>query len=102
MYAICHTKSNDVLAAVKEIVKRGYNFPVFQVGQKLYERLNKDQSRVTPYINSKKRLFIINKKTLSLHKVGCVHAGRSKKEGIVGAYLVRPKDTGLKSCKTCM
>lgn len=102
MYAICHTKSSDVLAAVKEMVKKGHNFPICQVGQKLYRRLEANQRRVVPYVTSKKRLFVINKKTLALHKEGCVHAARSNKACIIGAYLVRPKDTGLTTCKTCM
>ncbi len=99
MYTICHTKGNDVLEAVKVMVKKGYKFPIFQVGQKLYKRLEKDRTKVTPFMENRKRMYTVNLKSKIIHRKSCRYADK----GIfVNAYLVRPKNTGLKICKTCM
>ena len=45
MYAICSVVKNDVLKAVKEMVKKGYNFPVIQVSKKQYKELDQDHGR---------------------------------------------------------
>ena len=101
MYAMCHTKSNDVLACIKEMRNKGVKFPVFQVGQKLYKECDKDHSKAMEIAKNKKRHFVINMTTKTVHKKGCDVLKRVKKECLIGAYLVRPKDTGLKMCKTC-
>jgi len=102
MYAMCHTKSNDVLACIKEMLKQGSKYPIFQVGQKLYEQCDKDRSKAMTITRNKKRHFVINMSTKMIHRKGCEIAKRTKKACLIGAYLVRPKDTGLAMCKKCM
>lgn len=101
MYAMCHTKSDDVVACIKEMKKRGVKYPIFQVGQKLYKQCDKDRSKAMDIARNKKRHFVINMTTKTIHKEGCTVLDRSNKECLVGAYLVRPKDAGLKMCKSC-
>lgn len=102
MYAICHTKSDDVKAALNEMKKRGVSYPIVQVGQKLYKQMEKDKSvsnsRVTRIIAKKSRKFFINLSTSMVHKQGCSKQGKK----FIEAYLVRPKDTGLPLCSLCM
>jgi len=102
MYAMCHTKSDDVVACIKEMLKRGHKYPILQVGQKLYKQCEKDHSKAMEIAGNKKRHFIINMTTKVVHKKGCSIAQRISPNCIVGAYLVRPKDTGLTMCKKCI
>jgi len=101
MYAMCHTKSNDVLACIKEMKKRDVKYPILQVGQKLYKQCDKDRNKAATVAQNKKRHYVINMTTKTIHKEGCDVLKRAKKECLVGAYLVRPKDAGLKMCKSC-
>lgn len=98
MYAICHTKSDDVKAALKEMKKQNHRGPIIQVGQKLYKRMEKDNTCVRQIINNKARKFFINLSTSMVHKQGCSKQGKK----FIEAYLVRPKDTGLPLCSLCM
>ena len=98
MYAICHTKSNDVKAALAEMKKRKYTFPLIQIGQKLYKRLEANQSEVPQLIENKHRMFSINLCSGRVHKKTCSKQGKK----IIDAYLVRPLDAGLPLCGSCM
>lgn len=102
MYAMCNTKSNDVVACIQEMKTRGVKYPIFQVGQKLYNQCDKDRSKAMEIARNKKRHFVINMATKVVHRKNCDIAKRTNKESLIGAYLVRPKDTGLKICKSCM
>jgi hypothetical protein len=102
MYAMCHTKSNDVVACIQEMKNRNAKYPILQVGQKLYNQCDKDRSKAMEIAGNKKRHFVINMSSGMVHRKGCEIAKRTNKECLIGAYLVRPKDTGLKMCKSCM
>jgi len=102
MYAMCHTKSDDVLACIHEMRKRNIKYPIFQVGQKLYKRCEKDRGKASEIAGNKKRHYAINMTTRMIHRENCEIIKRSNPDCIIGAYLVRPKDTGLKMCKHCM
>lgn len=102
MYAMCHTKSNDVVACIKEMKKQGVNHPILQVGQKLYKQCDKDRSKAMEVARNKKRHYVINMASGTLHKKGCPSVKRAKKENLVEAYLVRPKDTKLIMCVCCL
>jgi hypothetical protein len=103
MYAMCHTKDNDVLKCVKKMRSQKVNYPIFQVGQDCYKKCDADRSLAMKKVaKGKNRRFAINMATETLHREGCKVLKRTKKSSLIGAYLVKPKDTGLKSCKHCM
>lgn len=102
MYAMCHTKSNDVLACIKEMKNRNVKCPILQVGQTLYKKADKDRGLALQIAGNKKRRYVINMTTKTLHKEDCDVLKNANKGCLIGAYLVRPKDTGLKTCKLCM
>ena len=98
MYTICHTKSDDVKAALAEMKKRSFTCDLFQVGQKLYKRMEKNQDDVLDLVSDKNRMFTININTGMVHKSTCSRKGKKT----ISAYLVRPKDAGLPLCQVCM
>lgn len=102
MYAMCHTKSTDVIDCIKKMKKCGLKYPILQVGQKLYKQCKKDRSKAMEIARNKKRRYVINMATGTLHKDVCPSVRRANKENLVGAYLVRPKDTGLTMCIYCL
>lgn len=102
MYAMCHTKSDDVMACIKEMKKQGVKYPILQVGQKLYKQCDKDHGKAMTIAQNKKRHYVINMATGTLHKKGCPSIKSAKSKNLVGAYLVRPKDTGLTMCICCL
>lgn len=101
MYAICNTKNGDVKDCVKTMKKLGVKRPIIQVGQKLYTTAERDLRTASKLVTDKNRRFAINMTTGMVHKEGCTTVKRIKKECLVGAYLIRPKKTGLKLCKHC-
>lgn len=102
MYAMCHTKSDDVVACIKEMKKRGVKYPILQVGQKLYKQCKKNHNKAMEIARNKKRQYVINMATGTLHKDVCPSIRRANKKNLVGAYLVRPKDAGLIICVYCL
>lgn len=102
MYAMCHTKSDDVMACIKEMKKHGFTYPILQVGQKLYKQCDKDRGKAMEIARNKKRQYVINMGTGTLHKEGCSAIKTVKRENLITAYLVRPKDTGLVKCACCL
>ena len=100
MYAICNTTQDDVLNAVKEMVKKGYKFPITQVGQKPYRGADRDRSQA-PELTERTHKHVVSLNAGTLHKKDCRIA---KKTGInrVGASIVNVGATGLKLCKVCM
>jgi len=101
MYAICETKNDDVKACIKEMLKLRYAYPLIQVGQKLYQQCRADRSKASEVARNKKRRFAINMGTGMIHRERCSILERTNKDHIIGAYLVKPKTTGLKMCKHC-
>jgi len=101
MYAMCHTKSNDVSECVKEMKKQGVNHPILQVGQKLYRQCEKDHSIAVGLVQSKESRYTINMSTRTVHKKDCCAVKCSKSENLVNAYIVRLKNTGLILCGRC-
>jgi hypothetical protein len=102
MYAICNTIQGDVADAVKAMNKMGFKYPIFQVGRRGYSRLDRNRDDVPAKINAKTAKHVINLKTGVIHKKGCPVLNRAKDASKVGAYLVNPAATGLKTCKVCM
>ena len=102
MYAMCHTKSDDVVACLKEMKKQGVRYPILQVGQKLYKQCDKDRSKAMEIARNRKRQYVINIASGTLHKKGCPSVKRAKEENLVEAYLVRPKDVKLVKCVCCL
>ena len=102
MYAMCNTKSDDVKACIKEMKKLGVRRVIFQVGQKLYKQCEKNHSKAMEITRGKKRRYAINTASLVLHKKGCPSVKHIKRENLVSAYLVRPKDTNLTMCVCCL
>lgn len=102
MYAMCHTKSDDVVACIEKMKKRGVVYPIFQVGQKLYKRCDKDRRKAMEIARNKKRRYVIDMASGTLHKKGCSDIKSVKSENLIDAYLVRPKDTGLVKCVCCL
>jgi hypothetical protein len=102
MYAMCSTKNNDVLACIEEMNKQGSRYSIFQVGQKLYTKYDKDRTKAVEISNSRKRKHIIVITTKTIHKQGCHKLKRYKSENLIQAYLVRPKKAGLKLAHCCM
>ena len=98
MSAICHTKSDDVKAALAEMRKHNYTFPLFQVGQKLYKHLEANPEDTPQLVENKTKMFSINLSTGMIHKRTCSRQGKK----VIKAYLVRPRDTGLPLCRSCM
>lgn len=103
MYAICSVVKNDVLKAVKEMVKKGYNFPVIQVSKKQYKDLEQNQEQIPEVgrsVTEKGFPHAINLKTRVLHKVGCPYHRGAKY--ITSASIVsKPSTTGLRICRHC-
>lgn len=103
MYAMCHTKSNDVVACIEKMKRQGITgCPIFQVGQKLYKQCKEDNQKALKIAQNKKRRYAINMASLVLHKENCPSVKRIKRENLVGAYLVRPKDANLTMCTCCL
>ena len=103
MYAVCSVVKNDVIKAVKEMVKRGYNFPVIQVSKKQYKELDQDHGRVPEVAGSiveKGFPHAINLKTGVLHKVGCPYH-RGAKYVTSASIISKPSTTGLRICRHC-
>lgn len=103
MYAICSVVKNDVLKAVKEMVKKGYNFPVIQVSKNQYKDLKQNHGRVPEVASSiveKGFPHAINLKTRVLHKVGCPYH-RGAKDVASASIISKPSTTGLRVCRHC-
>lgn len=103
MYAICSVVKNDVLKAVKEMVKKGYNFPVIQVSKKQYKELDQDHGRIPEVgrsITEKGFPHAINLRTGVLHKVGCPWL-RGAKDVVSASITSKPSTTGLRVCRHC-
>lgn len=101
MFAICNTTFGDVKDCIKEMLKLGYAHPIVQVGQKLYEQCNQHFDKAAEVIQNKKRRFAINMTTGMIHRENCPIVKRINPSCLIGAYLVRPKEAGLKMCKHC-
>jgi len=104
MYVICNTSQDDVLNAVKAMVKQGFVHPIHQHGAKVYNRLDasRNHTDITD-ANEKKRKVTeatINLKTQTIHKRNC--SRRGKDANVVHAKLNNLKKTGLKLCGSCM
>jgi hypothetical protein len=100
MYAICNTIQGDVADAVKAMNEKGYKYPIFQIGQRVYSRLEKQRGGVYEKVEAKNAKHVVNLTTGTLHKKGCPALKKAKNK--VGAYIVNPAATGLKTCKVCM
>jgi hypothetical protein len=100
MYAICETRQNDVLNAVRAMIKKGYRYPITQVGMKSYKKADKDRSNV-PNLLEKAKDFKVNLKTETLHKAGCRVIARTKSDNLVDARIINVDKSGLKSCSVC-
>ena len=98
MYTICHTKSDDVKAALAEMKKRDFTCDLFQVGQELYKRMEANQADIPQLVENKNRMFTINMNTGMVHKSTCSRKGKKT----ISAYLVRPQNAGLPLCRSCM
>lgn len=102
MYAICNTTQGDVADAVKAMRKRNYKCPIFQIGQRVYSRIDRVRDDVPNTVNTKNAKHVVNLATGVMHKKDCSVVSRIKADCKVGAYLVNPAATGLKPCKVCM
>lgn len=102
MYAMCNTKSDDVVACIKEMKKQADKDPIFQVGQKLYKQCEEDRSKAMEIVRNRKPQYVINMASMVLHKKGCPSIKRAKSENLIGAYLVRPKAAKLVMCVCCL
>jgi hypothetical protein len=99
MYAICSTKKNDVMEAVKEALKRGYNdINFFQVGAKKYSRLKNNHDMVQQHISTTKLTHVLNYRTNRVHKSDCSHKGKHPFQ----AHIINVPASGMSRCKHCM
>ena len=106
MFSICSTKLGDVAACVASMRKHAYKCPLWQVGMRLYKKLDKAQkenpAEVWNMMKARKASHVINMTTATAHKKGCRVLKRTTGTCKIDAYLVNPNKTGLKVCKVCM
>jgi hypothetical protein len=88
------------------MLKNEYKWPLWQVGQNLYKKLKKAQTKnptkVWEMMQARKAKHVINMTTATIHKKDCRVLTRTKDACKIGAYLVKPAAAGLKHCKVCM
>lgn len=98
MYAICSVVKNDVLKAVKEMVKKGYNFPVIQVSKNQYKDLDQNREQIPEVGRSTEFEYAINLRTKVFHKSDCPYRGKHYVEACI---VSKPSITGLRVCRHC-
>jgi len=101
MYTICNTSQDDVLSAVKAIKKENRLWPIFQIGQRSYRRLDKTRENIRETLDARNAKHIINLSTETVHKKECQVLKRTTNACKLGAYLINIPATGLKICKVC-
>lgn len=98
MYLICNTTINDVRNGFDEMRTRKVKYPIYQIGIKVYNKINKNRTKVLGVINSRNKRHTINIKTGVIHKNTCKRQGMNT----ISAHLIRPKKAGLPLCSVCM
>jgi DNA-binding transcriptional regulator GbsR (MarR family) len=96
MPAFCQISKDDVVACVRHMNEHHMAQDVYQVGNGLYHRADKDNSKA--FDTAKKREFshLIDMDTETLHTMSCKKVGeRTVKASVVPKH---EKDTGLKLC----
>jgi hypothetical protein len=106
MYAVCNTSLGKVAEWIGVLIKNDVNLPIIQVGVNRFKSLidlsKKDRDafyRACGELNAK---YVINKTTATIHSKYCHVLKYTKRECLIGAYLVDPDAAGLKHCKICM
>jgi hypothetical protein len=100
MYAICSVVTNDVVNAVKEMVKNGYKFPVYQFPEETYTDLQSNNISIMDTVAELDCEHVINMTSRVVHNKECTNLRNAKLK--VAARLVDISTTGLKTCRACM